>query len=243
MRFVRGASFALRRWGLLIAALLVGSASVGVASASGAKIAEWEMNEPPGATTMHDSSGSNISGRIGPAVVTGVVFDGRTGYRWLGTDRDGVHRERLVTVDNSRLNPGRADFSVSVRFATGFHAHQHLIQKGQATTAGGMWKIPMKDGKVGCMFIGSRDRAAIFSRETTLWDGTWHTVRCERRSTGVTIIVDGGQPRTNPKWTGNIANTWPLSIGGKWSCGQGDVHCDYYVGHIDRVVVRRLRSQ
>ena len=241
MGFFRITSCALRRWGLGVAVLLVGSASVGVASASGAKIAEWEMNEGPRATTMHDSSGSNIEGKIGSAVVTDVVLDGRTGYRWPAISHDEVDREHLVTVNSSRLNPGRGDFAVSVRFATGFRPHQHLIQKGQATTAGGMWKIPMKQGRVGCMFIGSRDRAGIFSRETALWDGAWHTVRCERRRTGVTVIVDGGQPRTNDKWTGKIENTWPTSIGGKWSCRPPDVHCDYYVGHIDRVVVRRLR--
>ena len=221
----------------------MGGASVGVASASAATIADWEMNEAPGATTMHDSSDSNLSGTIGSAVVTGVVTDGATGYQWLGTNRDGVHRERLVTVDSSMLNPGTDDFAVTVRFSTGFHGHQHIIQKGQSGAAGGMWKIHMQrtSGRVGCTFIGSSDMAAIRSRETGLADGAWHTVRCERRSTGVSVIVDGGKPTTNPKWTGKIGNTWPTSIGGKWFCRPPDIHCDYYVGRIDRIVVKKLR--
>jgi hypothetical protein len=241
MRIFRGASFAFRRWGLVMAVVLVGAASVGIASASGAKIAEWEMNEGPRATTMHDSSGSNIDGEIGSRVVTDVVVDGRTGYRWPAIDHDVANREHLVTVESSRLNPGRGDFAVIVRFSTAQRHHHHLIQKGNSGAAGGMWKIPMKEGRVGCTFVGSRDMVGIWSRETELWDGEWHTVRCERRSTGVTVIVDGGEPKTNRKWTGKIANTWPTSIGGKWSCRVPDIHCDYYVGLIDRIVVKRLR--
>jgi hypothetical protein len=240
MGFFQGRSFALRRWGPVIAVLLVGSAAVGVGSAAGAKIAEWEMNEGPDATRMHDSSGSNIDGKIGSVVVTDVVADGRTGYRWPAGNLDEVNRERLVSVESSRLNPGRGDFAVFARFSTTFHGHQHILQKGNSGTVGGLWKLPIKQGKVGCFFLGSRDRAAVFSRET-VWDGAWHTVRCERRRTGVTIIVDGGQPKTNAKWTGKIANTWPTSIGGKWFCRLPEVHCDYYVGLIDRIVVKRLR--
>jgi hypothetical protein len=107
-----------------------------------------------------------------------------------------------------------------------------------------MWKIHLQrtSGRAGCTFIGSRDRAGIRSRETGLADGAWHTVRCERRSTGVSVIVDGGRPTTNPKWTGKIANTWPTSIGGKWFCGVPQApNCDYFVGLVDRVVVKKLR--
>src|SRR3954452_10944670 len=100
MRVLGGASLSLRRCGLLIAVLLAGSAFMGVTSAVGAEIADWEMNEPPGATTMHDSSGSNLSGTIGSAVVTGVVTEGATGYQWLSGNRSGVHTERLIEVDS-----------------------------------------------------------------------------------------------------------------------------------------------
>jgi hypothetical protein len=240
MRSFGGASFALSRCGLLIAVLLVGSASVGAAPAFGVKIAAWQMNEPAGATTMHDGSGSNLSGTIGSAVITGVVTDGATGYRWPSENRSGVHPERLVTVDSSRLNPGTNDFAVIVRFYTASFGDQNIVQKGQARTRGGMWKIVLFRGKVRCNFKGSVHRSAIESREIVA-DKAWHRVRCERRSTGVTLILDGGPPRTNPRWTGDIANTWPLSIGGKPKCNPPDVGCDYFVGRLDRVVVKRLR--
>src|SRR5215216_3275602 len=239
MRFFCGASFSLRRCGLLIALLLIGSASLGVACVFNKTIAEWEMNEGPNATTMHDSSGSGLNGTIGSAVVTGVVTDGATGYQWLSANRSGVHTERLIKVESARFNPAIADFTVILRFRTASTGDQNIIQKGQARTSGGMWKIPLFGGKVGCNFLGVERRSAVWSRETVA-DNKWHTVRCDRRSTGVTLTLDGGTPKTNRNWTGSISNTWPLAIGGKPKCDGGvTVGCDYYVGLLDRVVVAR----
>jgi hypothetical protein len=76
------------------------------------------MNEPSGATTMHDSSESNLSGSIGSAVRTGVVTNGATGYRWPADNQAGYRPERLVIVRSSRLNPGTAAFC-------GHHPHVH----------------------------------------------------------------------------------------------------------------------
>jgi Ca2+-binding RTX toxin-like protein len=239
-----GAFFLLRRSGLLIAVLLLVGAFIAGAPAFGATIAEWRMNEPPGATTMHDSSGSNLNGTIGSAVATGVVADGATVYRWPSGNRWGsAHPERLIRVDSSRFNPGTADFVVVMRFNTSSTGDQNIIQKGQAKTSGGMWKIPLFGGRIGCGFKGVVHRSAVWSRETVA-DGQWHTVRCERRSTGVTITVDGGAPKTNPRWTGSIANNWALSIGGKPKCDGGvTVGCDYFVGSIDWITVSRPECQ
>jgi hypothetical protein len=70
-------------------------------------------------------------------------------------------------------------------------------------------------------------------------DDEWHTVRCVRRSKGVTVIVDGGQPRRQAGRTGKIANAFDLAIGGKLTCNPPNVSCQYYVGQLDRVIVRR----
>jgi Na+-transporting methylmalonyl-CoA/oxaloacetate decarboxylase beta subunit len=82
--FVRASSVSRRRSFLVGAVLLIASASAVVDSASAATttVADWEMNEPAGSTTMLDSSGSNLSGTIGSAVQTGAVVSGATGYRW-----------------------------------------------------------------------------------------------------------------------------------------------------------------
>jgi hypothetical protein len=240
VRFFRGALISVRSWCLITVALFTVSASVGAASAFGATVAAWQMNEPPGSTTMTDASGSNLSGTIGSAVLTGVVTDGATGYRWLAQNKDGLHPERLVIVESPLLNPGSDDFAVTVRLYTGA-GDQNILQKGQAKTVGGMFKIDMLQGQVICMYKGSAGRAAVRSTQT-IWDNAWHTVRCERRSTGVTVTIDGGPPKTTRGPTGNIANTWEFSIGGKSRCNPPDIQCDYFVGRIDSVIVERLAA-
>jgi hypothetical protein len=227
----------VRRWCLITAAVVTVGLSAGVASAVGATIADWEMNEASGATRMRDSSGSNLAGTIGSAVVTGVVTNGATGYRWLGTNKDGYHPERLVTVSSSRLNPGTADFAVTIRLITGA-GDQNIIQKGQATTFGGMFKVDMVRGYVICMYKGSQGRSAVRSSQR-VWDGSWHRVRCERRGTSVRLTIDGGKTRTHVGATGNIANNKVLSIGGKAACNGGSIQCDYYVGRLDYAVVEK----
>ena len=186
---------------------------------------------------MQDSSGSGLSGSIGSAVQTGVTVGGAKGYRWPAQGKDGKRPERLVTVVSSLLNPGTASFAVTIRMRTGA-GDQNIIQKGQSTTSGGMFKIDMVRGHVICMFKGSQGRAAVRSAQA-VWDGAWHTVRCQRSSTGVSIRVDGGAARTTAGATGSIANSLALAIGGKLRCNPPTVQCDYYVGLLDRVVVEK----
>jgi hypothetical protein len=230
-------------------ALLVGAvvlvagalANAGVASAATTIVADWEMNEPPGSTTMLDSSGNNLSGAIGSAVVTGEVQSGETAYRWLGTNKAGYHPERLVTVTSGTLNPGTDPFAITVRIYTGA-GDQNILQKGQSGTAGGMYKIDMVKGIVICMYRGADGNAAVRSNQT-VWDHQWHTIRCERQPNGVTLTIDGGTPKTTLHATGNIANSKVLSIGGKAYCDGGvTVQCDYYVGLIDSVVMERVEG-
>jgi Laminin G domain len=237
MPFPRRHRFALRRYVLIGAALLLGTGFACIGPAFATTVARWEMNEDAGAGTMHDSSGSSLSGTIGSAVQTGATVGGATGYRWSSQNRDGQRPERLVKVDSSRLNPRSRGFVVIVRLRTLAGDH-NIIQKGQARTAGGMFKVDMVRGHVICTFKGSAGRVAIGSRRT-LHDGAWHTVRCERRSGRVTIVVDGGSGRTKLGRAGRIANSWALSIGGKLHCNPPRVGCDYYVGVLDRAVVKR----
>jgi hypothetical protein len=223
---------------LLIAALLIVSSTVGVASASAAwiKVAIWEMNEPPGTGgTMHDSSGKNRDGTIGNLVTTGVVDGNFKGYQFTAGPKD---IDRLVVVDSPALNAYRNVFKVFLRLKT-TTKDQNIIQKGQANTTGGSWKIEMDaDGHVVCTFRGARGRGAVGSRGD-LANDKWHGITCIRRATEVVMIVDGGIPRKDPGRTGNIDNNADLTIGGKKSCTAPNVSCQYYTGLLDRVAIRR----
>jgi hypothetical protein len=77
----------------------------------------------------------------------------------------------------------------------------------------------------------------MVSSPRALNDGGWHTVRCARTGNRVTLIVDGRLVARRTGATGRIANSWPLTIGGKISCDQVDVTCDYYPGYLDRVEI------
>jgi hypothetical protein len=51
------------------------------------------------------------------------------------------------------------------------------------------------------------------------------------------MTVDGAVRSNIAGATGSISNTAPLSIGGKSSCDQVKVTCDYFVGDIDWVQI------
>jgi hypothetical protein len=229
----------LGRAALLIAALLVGSAAAGVKPASAAftKVAIWEMNEPTGAQTMQDSSGKNRDGAIGDLVTTGVTDGNYKGYQFTAGDKN---IERLVVVDNAALNPYKNIFKVFIRLKT-TALDQNIIQKGQANTTGGNWKIEVdQEGHVVCTFRGGGGRGAVGSRGN-LANDRWHGVLCIRRPNEVVMIVDGGIPRHDLGRTGNIDNNADLTIGGKKACTAPNVSCQYYEGLIDRVAIRRRR--
>ena len=185
---------------------------------------------------MHDSSGNHRSGVIGNLVTTGVVDGEFTGYRFTAGPKD---IDRLVVVDRPPLNPYRSVFKVFLRLNTNA-TDQNIVQKGQANTPGGNWKIEMVDGHVICSFRGAAGRGAVGSRQN-LADGGWHRVVCIRRPTEVVITVGGGIPRRDPGRTGRIANDADLTIGGKKSCTAPNVSCEYYDGLLDRIAVFKRR--
>jgi hypothetical protein len=201
-------------------------------------IASWAMNERPGAKVMVDGSGHGLNGTIGREVRTGTTVNGSTGYRFdrLEPDTPPPHPAHLVTVpDRAALDPGNRDYLVTVRLRTTHH-FGNIIQKGQATVAGGNFKLQIPSGKVQCLFRGSRG-TLMANAGRAINDGAWHTVQCERSSDAVVLTIDGRVEATAHGWTGTIANSWPLSIGGKTNCDQVDVGCDYYAGDIDRVSI------
>ena len=211
-------------------AVVVPTAPAGAADGS---LSSWELEERAGSTTLDDHTGGR-DGTIGSSVeLTGAS----------------VHRWSTVAPDDSPYDPGRIhtvadhpelDFdsdraAVLVRLRT-TAPKGNIVQKGQSRTSGGFFKIEMDDGRVACMVKGSGGSAFVRS-EARIDDGSWHDVHCERDGAGVTLRVDGAVADRRTRSTGDVDNSKPLAIGGKNSCNQTSVGCDYFSGELDRVVL------
>ena len=111
-----------------------------------------------------------------------------------------VNPNRLVTWnDDTRLDPGTSPYAVTIRIKTGA-VDPNIIQKGQANQTGGYWKLALKKGWPRCHFrdAAGNTKAIGFVNEprpeTKVADGQWHTLRCERTSTGVRMTINYGEP-------------------------------------------------
>jgi hypothetical protein len=198
-------------------------------------VAVWQMNEAAGSRTMVDGSGHGFHGVIGTEVLAGTALGGGTGYRFtfVQPNQPPANPQRLVQVAHrTALNPGSGDFAVEFRMRT-THSFGNVVQKGQSGASGGYFKFQQPNGKISCLFRGSAGSSTASSGTTRVNDGQWHTVRCERTSSSVTMTVDGVVTGRNRNPTGTIANTKPLTIAGKLNCDQVNVTCDYFAGDID----------
>jgi concanavalin A-like lectin/glucanase superfamily protein len=211
------------------------------APASAATLADWEMNEGAGATTMIDSSG-HVNGTIGSAVKTGVSLNGATAYQWpfASPTAPPPKPERIVQANSNSLNPGSGTYTVSVRFQTTQH-FGNMVQKGQAGASGGYFKIENPNGRINCVFRGHTSSGTLVRKAvqapTATSDGAWHVATCTRTSTGLTLSIDGTVVGTAKGNTGTISNTRPVSIGGKLNCDQVNTTCDYFTGAMDWVKI------
>jgi hypothetical protein len=233
----------LRRRLLTITAALAGALALAVpANAASYPLAtSLQMNEPPGATSAVDSSGNGLNGIVGTHVQTAVALTGGgTGYRfpYIRPNTPPADPAHLVTIPhNDRLNPGTGNFAVEFRMRT-THSFGNVIQKGQAGSKGGYWKFQQPSGKISCLFRGSAGSSTASAGSTVrVNDGNWHTVRCERTSSMVTMLIDGVVTGRNRNATGTIANTRPVTIAGKGNCDQVEITCDYFSGDIDYVKI------
>lgn len=213
--------------------------SAGAASAApDYELAYWPMDEATGARTMRDATGHGFDGTIGRDVAVGLRSGDHIGYGFerLEPDTPPARPGHLVIVpDDDRLDPGSRDYAIGLRLRTRDH-FGNIVQKGQATVPGGSFKLQIPSGRVQCWFRGSRT-SLLVTAPKPINDGQWHTVRCERTRDGVTLYIDRRPVASRAGWTGPIANSWPLAIGGKTTCDQVDVGCDYFAGDIDYVAV------
>jgi hypothetical protein len=203
--------------------------------------AGYEMNEPPGATRMNDSSGHGLHGVIDQdGVDTGFRYGGATGYHWTrrAPNKAPASPERVITVrDAPQLDPGTDVFTVAIRYRTREN-FGNIIQKGQSRSNGGQWKFQNPQGRPSCLFKGSAGRATARS-PVALNDNRWHRLKCVRAPGSVTMYVDGARVSRKNAATGSIDNSVPLTVGGKRNCDQITVTCDYFSGDIDYVRISR----
>jgi hypothetical protein len=209
------------------------------ATASAATLADWEMNEGPGAKVMVDTSG-HVNGTIGSAVKTGVNTMGATAYEWPFTSPTAppAKPERLVQASSATLNPGAGSYTVTLRYKTTKH-FGNIVQKGQAGSPGGYFKLENPGGHLNCVFRGTNSsgnflRKAVES-PAVLSNGAWHVAVCTRTATRLTLTIDGSVVATAKGSSGTISNPRPITIGGKLACDQVKTSCDYFTGDIDYI--------
>jgi hypothetical protein len=184
----------------------------------------WHFDEMSGATAA-DSSGHS-SGKA-KNVTVGQAGMQNTAYRFNG-------RSSLVVVpSSSRLNPGSSPFTITVHVSftqnpSSSVGDYDVIRKGRADTLGGEYKMEiLQGGKALCAFKGSSGSATV-TGASALNDGAWHTLQCIKRSSSVSLVVDGKSYSSGAD-VGSISNDAPLAIGAKAEGG------DWYMGLIDEV--------
>jgi hypothetical protein len=148
------------------------------------------------------------------------------------------HLINIPDAADGSLDPGTENFSVEIRFRSK-EKFGNIIQKGQSTTVGGQVKFQMPRGKVTCMFKTPQGTATAGSGTTLINDNLFHTVRCDRTPSQVTMYIDGVRKSTTRNYTGKLDNSKAWTIGGKFDCdtanGAGADSCDYFSGDVDFV--------
>jgi|GEM_PF-1722553 len=215
---------------LLVACVMAASLILAtfVTAHAGTVAGLWHMDENSG-STMQDSSGNNNNGNL-TDVTLGLPGVSGTAYGFNGSTS-------LASVaNNGSLNPGSADMVLTahVKFTGPFLDDSYdIIRKGKAGTTGGEYKMEiLSSGLLKCVFKGTGGLAdkTAGSGQPALANDQWHTIKCLKTATTVTVSVDGVATSSNES-AGSITNTAPLRIGAKVA---GD---DVYNGVMDEVSV------
>jgi hypothetical protein len=213
--------------------------ATGSAAASMSSVLNLQLDEPTGSGTAVDSSGLGHDGAIG----SHVLMAGGFAHFDRHPPGEGIPYglAHLITVPDAldgSLDPGSGSFSIEIRYRTKEN-FGNVLQKGQSRTVGGQVKLQQPRGKLSCMFKTPQGTATAGSGTTPLNDNVFHTVRCERTPTSVTMYVDGVRTGRSNRTTGTLNNTKPWTIGGKSECDAVLVTCDYFAGDIDYLTLTK----
>jgi hypothetical protein len=213
-------------------------------------LARWEMNENPQQTVLRDASGHHIVGTIGRRVTP----TSQRYHFFRKENKQGFYPKHVDRVpDQDALDLGQKGFAVIVRFQWYRGNDMNLVQKGQGSPAGGLFKVKTSvpgagqpPGYLKCLFRGQDPNTGAFTDSQVESynaprsdDGQWHVLRCERLDTGGTRMwLDGVIVDTNDKDPGFISNDWPITIGGNGPCKDTPTQnnqCNYWHGRIGYV--------
>lgn len=160
------------------------------------------------------------------------------GYPRKGCRRCG--RAIIKIQRNGHLNPRRHAFafgaSVRVRPRWAKDGRDpNIVQKGLYTTKGSQWKLQLVGAEPSCVFNGRAGLVNITSPDP-IDDGNWHQLVCRRVGTLHTLVVDGLIKATATVRTGAIANTAPVTVGGR---AVGTLASnDQFHGNVDNVFLK-----
>jgi hypothetical protein len=215
-------------------------ATAAPAPAAPSTVLDLELNEPFGVRTAVDTSGMGHEGAIGSHFVMNSSF---ASFDYHGPNEGVAYRDQHLVVmpdaADGSLDPGPGNFSVEVRFwysAAGGDPDEtpNLLQKGQSGAQGGHVKLQLSRGRIVCTFKTPQGTATATSA-TSVSDGEWHVVRCDRTPTSVTVYVDGVRAGVRNAATGTLDNGRPWALSGKQQCDARSVDCDYFAGAVDYV--------
>jgi Concanavalin A-like lectin/glucanases superfamily len=220
---------------LIPAAPALAGAAAPAATAGPALVARYTFDG--GALT--DSSGRSPALTMRAADQGAVKFTG--GYAaFPAACRAGAAvcpRALLEAANDPDLNPGTRFFRWSARVnvtKAQIAGSSNVLQKGVNTT-GSQWKMQIgaTNGKAQCVVVGAGSSVTYLVRSTsTVTDGVWHKVLCQRSGTTLSVWVDNVQrgSATIPSAL-SITNSLPLRIGGP----NFNARSDMYHGLLDDV--------
>jgi hypothetical protein len=145
----------------------------------------------------------------------------------------------LQAPHNDKLNPGTAPFAFGATVRLGrkqTSQGQNIVQKGYSAR-GSQFKLQIDGaaGKPSCVVVGEgRPRIRVVKSSVTVANGRWHRIECRRVGAALAILVDGVLRGVSVIPADlSIANTSPLSLGGKG----GYKNNDQFQGAFDDVFV------
>jgi len=144
-------------------------------------------------------------------------------------------RAILESGPAANLNPGTSDlqYGATVRISPGQEVDgANVVQKGYSGE-GSQFKLQVDHGKPSCVVVDvTRKEIHRAESRSTIGDGVWHRLGCERTGGSLTLFVDGDEAaRIAVPADLSIMNSEPLRVGGK---GVGPNN-DQFSGDVDDV--------